>query len=782
MIEIPKILIVDDKVENLIALEKTLSDLDAKLIRANSGNEALGLILDHEFALILLDVQMPEMDGFETAELIRSNADTSHIPIVFVTAISKEQTHVFDGYAAGAVDYLFKPLDPFILKSKVSAFLEFYRHKAMITQNNKQLVAANRQILEQQKSVIAEERLNVLLQMAGSTAHELNQPLMSLLGNIELLKLLDDNPEELNRRLESIEVAGRRISDIVKKMQTIRRDDVKSNPGSVSVLNLDKQVNVLIVEDGDPDFEMFRSLVKNQNQLELIRAKSISEGFHSIRKKSVDLIFLDYLLPDGNGLEFLKRMEMEGIEKPVVAVTGHGDEIVASQMIKAGAYDYLPKANISLDSILRSIATSMEKFRLNKEVERATQKMAEMVTRDQLTGLSNRRRMNEVLGQEFSRAVRYKSDLSCILLDLDYFKEVNDQFGHAFGDFVLHQFGERLSENVRETDYCFRYGGEEFMVLLPHTNISGAQDMAEKLRKICEKTPYQQGEISKIVTVSIGVTSIHDRNVDRAEELLGYADKALYQAKADGRNRVKIYQEVNLSENGDPLTKKINLQYFKNRMMAVLEKTKKASLEALELLVRDTGDSVFSSHNRQVRQYLELVGPQAGLSKKTVETLKRSAALHDCTKILLSQAIMSKKIELSKDEMDGIKDHPLMLAELVEPFDFFSEERATLLYHHERFDGSGYPYGLEGEQIPIGARFLAIADAVVAMNSERPHRQRLSEEQVLNELVENAGSQFDPNLIGYFLDVFQESNLLDVSSEAVASAKETLQIKMQPGQ
>ncbi len=233
----PKILIVDDRRENLVALERTLAVLDAEIIRAMSGEQALTRLLEHEFALILLDVQMPVMDGFETANLIRGNDDTRHIPIIFVTAISKDHQHVFSGYATGAVDYLFKPLEPDILISKVRVFLELERQKAIIIKTNERLNAANRQIIEQQKSRIKEERLKLLLQLAGATAHELSQPLMSLLGNIDLLRMNIEDPNKVKHRLSCIEADGQRISDIVNRIQALRIDAVKPYAKGMSIID-----------------------------------------------------------------------------------------------------------------------------------------------------------------------------------------------------------------------------------------------------------------------------------------------------------------------------------------------------------------------------------------------------------------------------------------------------------------------------------------------------------------------------------------------------------------
>ncbi|MDH3360373.1 MAG: response regulator, partial [Desulfobulbaceae bacterium] len=214
-----KTLVVDDRRENLVAMQRILNDLDTELVMASSGNEALALTLEHQFALILLDVMMPEMDGFETATLLRQHEATCDIPIIFVTAIGKDDKQIFKGYKTGAVDYLFKPLDPDILKSKVAIFLEMHRQKTALNLANQELLNANEKILNQQKGILEEERLNVLLQMAGATAHELSQPLTALLFGINILEMDNEDPERRTRHIDDIKKAGHRISEIVKKIK-----------------------------------------------------------------------------------------------------------------------------------------------------------------------------------------------------------------------------------------------------------------------------------------------------------------------------------------------------------------------------------------------------------------------------------------------------------------------------------------------------------------------------------------------------------------------------------
>lgn len=540
-----KILVVDDRPENLMAIEGVLERPELSIITATSGNEALGLVLEHTFALILLDVQMPGMDGFEVAELMRGSEKTRHIPIIFVTALSKEETHVFTGYEKGAVDYLFKPLDPLILRSKVNVFVELFQRRKKLQQSNAELSLAvteletvNQQIREQQKSVIEEERLKVLLQMAGTTAHELNQPLMVLMGNVQLMEMDGDIPEHLTGRVSKIAEAASRIADIVKKIQILRHDEPKIYAGGKTILNLDQRVSILSIEDKDADFTKVEQILLDHHQLKLTRVKSIGEAFDRLEKGRFDLIFLDYLLPDGTGLEFLEAINSQGVETPVVVITGQGDELIASRIIQAGAYDYLPKAKVSGKALLRIISNALEKAGMKREMRLAQEKLAEMSVRDELTGMFNHRYFQESLEREISGALRYGHGLGLCMIDLDHFKRVNDTHGHLCGDRVLHEFGRLLNDSIRKYDVGCRYGGEEFAVILPDTSLDKAMSLCERFRARVKDYDFTYEDLTLHITASIGVAARPARGGFTGKQLVDLADKALYQAKSQGRNTV----------------------------------------------------------------------------------------------------------------------------------------------------------------------------------------------------------------------------------------------------
>lgn len=511
------------------------------LERASTLTDGIKRLSEHTVDVVLLDLSLPDSFGVSTVDnLLQQSPDQ---PIIVLTGAKDEQLALEAGHR-GAQDYLVKSEIPGgVLPRSIIYAIERKQAELKLRRTVDALREANQKILEQQKSVIEEERLKVLLQMAGATSHELNQPLMTLLGSLEILRLDEEIPEQFSRHIDRIDASGRRIAEIVNKISVIRQVETRPLPGGAPIINFNYKIRILYVEDSDEDYKTFQSHLAGQDNIEMARADSVAAAESILSAEKFDLIFVEYLLPGGTGLDFLKWMEKETLDTPVIAVTGHGDEVIASNMIKSGAYDYLPKPAIDKKMLTCCIFNTLEKYKLKKEVEESNARLARMATHDPLTGICNRRSMNELLEKEFNRAQRYGTDLACLLMDLDFFKKVNDTYGHHFGDQVLQQFGRRLTQNLRETDMCFRYGGEEFVVLLPNTNSEDARHTAEKIRRSCEREPYSGGDHATTVTISLGVATISELNPSKAEDLLTFADLSLYRAKAEGRNRVVVYQK-----------------------------------------------------------------------------------------------------------------------------------------------------------------------------------------------------------------------------------------------
>jgi two-component system cell cycle response regulator len=406
------------------------------------------------------------------------------------------------------------------------------------------LKQANRKILDQQKAVIEEERLKVLLQMAGATAHELNQPLTGLLGTIELLQMDQKTPDKLDAHIARIAEAGRRIAGIVKKIQIIQHADIQPYEITTEDTSADGPLlRTLSIEDSDSDYHVIESVVKAFVNLILLRTKTIAEGLSLLKNDPVDLVLVDFFLPDGTGMDLMRKMDAEGIETPVIVITGKGDEMIATQVIQAGAFDYLPKDQLSEKNLGQAINNALTKSQLKKESRKIIHLMAEMSIRDVLTGLYNRRYFYESLEREISRAGRTQSDMALCMMDLDHFKNINDTMGHPAGDMTLAEFGSMLNEWIRQSDLACRYGGEEFAVILSDTNIHKAVGVCERFMETLNQRIFYYNQKPFHISVSIGISSLAVLSHSASgETLVRAADEALYRAKKLGRNRIIMYQ------------------------------------------------------------------------------------------------------------------------------------------------------------------------------------------------------------------------------------------------
>jgi len=244
-----------------------------------------------------------------------------------------------------------------------------------------QLKASNQQIIAQQKSVIEEERLKVLLQMAGATAHELNQPLMVLLGRIELMRNRSQfDPVDL----DSIEAAGYKVAEIVQKIQQIRHYEIMAYAGSDFIIKIDQPITLLYIEDDEKDIERLNQYISKVGSIKLMHAVNQAQALDLLKATFIDIILVDYLLPDGTGLDFLESLKKREVDIPVVMVTGYGDEVIASQSIQAGAYDYLPKSKLTPTALKRVIDNTLEKHRYKQEMQKMAQGPVSMASQDEL--------------------------------------------------------------------------------------------------------------------------------------------------------------------------------------------------------------------------------------------------------------------------------------------------------------------------------------------------------------------------------------------------------------
>lgn len=302
-------------------------------------------------------------------------------------------------------------------------------------------------------------------------------------------------------------------------------------------------MTALVVDDSSSTRRIMQTILMRLG----VTVLTASNGLEAIQvieyfKGTLDLILTDYMMPEMCGDEFCKFVRQNPAldQVPLFVVSAIGDMDLILSLFKVGATDYLGKPFIE-EELLARVEIHLRARQYVKQVEELNKKLEYLSSRDGLTGLFNRRYFQETLDREFALAVRHRLELSCLILDLDYFKKINDSCGHAFGDLVLEEFAAILRIHSRKSDICARYGGEEFVVLLPHTHLDSALLCAEKIRAAAESHIYQDVQYCRHVTCSIGVASLKAYAPVDGGELVGMADKALYLAKEQGRNQVRFY-------------------------------------------------------------------------------------------------------------------------------------------------------------------------------------------------------------------------------------------------
>ncbi len=372
----------------------------------------------------------------------------------------------------------------------------------------------------------------------------------------------------------------------------------------------------------------------------------------------------------------------------------------------------------------------------------------------------------------FAEAVSTDDELSLAMLNVDLFSEINRSCNQDFGDFVLNELSARITLLSRENDFCFRLSGEDFAILMPLTSAEGALQIAERLRSSCEDKIFENNQFSRKVTISAGIASLQKHLPRSHEDLVSMADQALFLAKSEGRNRSKLYVPIDRERLG---TSAKNFKILQDTIHRILGKTKIAAIRSLQLLSQGIMGDEENARILKTKEYAQLLGKQLGFTPPLIDTFKNAITLLSSIRYLLHNEMISKKGRLDKNEWDILAEFPYKANQLVELFDYFSKEKAILLYHGERYDGTGYPEGLKGEQIPIGARIYHLTSAFAAMTSDRPYRDRLEDEETLAELGRHSGTQFDPYLVMKLIDVVEEKGILKVSNEKLESTRKIVQ-------
>ena len=375
-----------------------------------------------------------------------------------------------------------------------------------------------------------------------------------------------------------------------------------------------------------------------------------------------------------------------------------------------------------------------------------------LATVDPLTGVLNRQALIGRIESELDRASRYGRPLSIVLVDLDHFKRVNDAHGHSAGDTVLREFALMLQANVRAVDIVGRYGGEEFMLVLPETDADAAATMAEKLRRVVagRQIRIEDGNVLTI-TLSAGVAGGLGPHM-QLEALINDADAALYSAKALGRDQVYVFHEL---ADGDLIRRAAIAPQARQRAVDVGRAAMRAATATLQAALEERNGWTGKPSN-MIAEMSAMLAQALDLPPGEIERVHTASLLHDLGKLAIPDDILDNPGELDDREWRVVSEHPKIGQVVLEQAGALRDAATIVLHHHEWFDGRGYPHGLAGREIPVGARIVAIADAYEAMVAGRPYRSAVAHASALAELRRHAGIQFDPELVEIFVNLFAD--------------------------
>jgi two-component system, cell cycle response regulator len=449
-----RVLVVDDVPANVKLLEARLSAEYFDVTTASSGPQALALCERAECDIVLLDVMMPDMDGFEVCRKLKSNPVTHHIPVIMVTALDQPADRV-RGLEAGADDFLTKPVTDVALVSRVRSLAR--------------------------------------------------------------LKMMTD--ELRLRALTS-------------------KDVVIESPEREAVTETGRNGRILIVDDRKASYERIAATLCKEHTVDV--ETNPSEALFHAAEGNYDLLIVSLGLQNFDGLRLCSQVR--SLERtrnvPILAVSEADNNARLVRGLEIGINDYLIRP-VDKNEMLARVRTQIKKKRYAERLRDNVQKSAEMAITDALTGLYNRRYMEMHLATLVEQAASRGKPIAVLIVDIDHFKAVNDGYGHDAGDEVLREFALRIRKAIRNIDLACRYGGEEFVIVMPETDVTVATMVAERLRRRIATEPFtiEQGARQLNVTISIGLAALVDGS-DNAAAILKRADTALYRAKRDGRNRV----------------------------------------------------------------------------------------------------------------------------------------------------------------------------------------------------------------------------------------------------
>ena len=512
-----------------------------------------------------------------------------------------------------------------------------------------------------------------------------------------------------------------------------------------------KQRKILVIDDSQPNLVLLKAHLGNMGLVSLL-TNNPREGLMAAAEQRPDMILLDVMMPEIDGYEVCRRLkaDVRTSSIPVIFISAKDQSEDKVAGLKIGAIDYITKP-FNKGELQARVGIVLQMIELQE-------RLLLLANTDELTGLANRRHFFEILEREVLQAKIRGGSMAVMMFDVDHFKNLNDTYGHLNGDKVLQQFGKILNENIYPLDMAARYGGEEFVVVMPGMPMEIATQRAQKLRTVIDKYSWEIDNQPISVTCSVGVSVFDGVDAIDPYELIRRADEALYAAKHRGRNCVVSYDQLNPNEQVQTQQDE-DFRELQTKISSLAQQIKHQTLGVITAFTKAIAakDPYLAAHVENVKVYAAEIAKRMEVSQVLKEQLQIAAVLHDLGKIIIPNHILYKKTPFTDEEKRLIQRHPIASADILAPIGLFGQEIVIIRHHHENFDGTGYPNGLIGKNIPIGARILAVANAFDSITSSKPwNEQSKSADDAIGEIVSLSGSQFDPEVVDAFKRAYAE--------------------------
>lgn len=430
---------------------------------------------------------------------------------------------------------------------------------------------------------------------------------------------------------------------------------------------------------------------------------------------------------------------------------------------KYGCFDYFTdedkKENVifKFKRVEKLLTAKKEINKLEKKLSTRDRKIEKTAFIDPATKCYNWRYFLQKGDEELQRAHTQKVNLSVVIIDIDYFRQINEVYGVKIGDAVIKEFVLFLQKNLRQGDLLFRWREDEFFIIFPFLSNEEALRVANRLKSSIQSKKFKYKNLNLNIKVSMGIVSVIEDNLVNIKDVISALSECLLIAKQRGGDMVLLYSHP---ERYKTVTEsdEMSMDDLKKKVKKLNTLLTRDLLEMIYGFARaiEAKDLYTGKHVEDTALIAERIGRKLNLPVSAIENIKRGAVLHDLGKVGIDENILGKKGPLNSEERKIIETHPWIAAEILREIHSLRGAIPTVLYHHERYDGKGYPLGLKGEEIPLSARIVSLADVYQALTSDRPYRKAFSKNEALKIIKQEAGKQFDPKIVDVFLHVIKE--------------------------